>query len=67
MIYQQFDANFIEPRIMKSSLKISPVLVIIAVVVGGAYFGIAGMFFAVPIVAIIKQILLEYVSTSERE
>ena len=60
-IFQQLDGNYIEPRIMKSSLKISPILVIIAVVAGGAYFGIVGMFLAVPVAVIIKQILLEYV------
>ena len=64
-IFQQIDGNFIEPRIMKSSLKISPILVIIAVVIGGAYFGIVGMFLAVPIAVIIKQILLEYMSHSD--
>ena len=67
LIFQQIDGNFIEPRIMKSSLKISPILVIIAVVVGGAYFGIVGMFLAVPIVVIIKQVLIEYISSSEAE
>jgi len=67
LIFQQLDGNFIEPRIMKSSLKISPILVIIAVVVGGAYFGIFGMFLAVPIAVIIKQILIEYVSHSEEK
>ena len=67
LVFQQLDANFIEPRIMKSSLKISPILVIVAIVAGGAYAGIVGMFLAVPIVAIIKQILIEYVSSSELE
>ena len=65
LIFQQLDGNYIEPRIMKSSLKISPILVIVAVVAGGAYFGVIGMFLAVPVVVIIKQILLEYVSHSE--
>jgi predicted PurR-regulated permease PerM len=67
LVFQQIDGNFIEPRIMKSSLKISPILVILAVVVGGAYFGIIGMFLAVPLAAIIKQVLIEYVSLSESE
>ena len=67
LVFQQLDGNFIEPKIMKSSLKISPILVILAVVVGGAYFGIIGMFLAVPIVAIIKQVLIEYISLSETE
>ena len=64
-IFQQVDGNFIEPRIMKSSLKISPILVIIAVVAGGAYFGVVGMFLAVPIAVIIKQILIEYINSGE--
>ncbi|MCL2038763.1 AI-2E family transporter [Candidatus Saccharibacteria bacterium] len=62
LLFQQLDANFIEPRIMGYSLKISPILVIFAVIVGGAYFGIAGMFLAVPVVVILKQILLEYIT-----
>jgi len=65
LIFNQLDGNYIEPRIMKSSLKISPILVIIAVVIGGAYLGIVGMFLAVPIAVIIKQILLEYISSTE--
>jgi len=67
MVFQQLDGNFIEPRIMKSSLKISPILVIIAVVVGGAYFGVLGMFLAVPIAVIIKQLLLDYINNSEQK
>ena len=67
LVFHQLDGNFIEPRIMKSSLKISPILVIITVVIGGAYFGIVGMFLAVPIAVMIKQILLEYVAAHEND
>ena len=65
LVFQQLDANYIEPRIMKSSLKISPILVIVAVVAGGAYFGVFGMFLAVPIVVVIKEILIEYIGNAE--
>jgi len=65
LLFHQLDGNFIEPRIMKSSLKINPILVIIAVVIGGAYLGIVGMFLAVPIAVMIKQILVEYMATHE--
>jgi len=67
LVFHQIDGNYIEPRIMKSSLKVNPILVIIAVVIGGAYFGIVGMFLAVPVAVIIKQILLEYISSTEKE
>jgi len=67
LVFHQLDGNFIEPRIMKSSLKVSPILVIIAVVIGGAYFNIVGMFLAVPVAVIIKQILNEYIASAEHE
>ena len=54
IILQQIDANIINPRIVGKSLKISPLLVLFAVTFGGAYFGILGMFLAVPVIAVIK-------------
>jgi len=65
LIFHQMDGNYIEPRIMKSSLKVSPILVIIAVVIGGAYFNIVGMFLAVPVAVVIKQLLTEFIISSE--
>ena len=61
IIIQQIDANVINPRIVGQSLKISPLLVIFAITVGGAYFGILGMFLAVPVMAVIKIIIEDYV------
>jgi len=66
IIFQQMDANIIEPRIMRSSLKISPILVIFSVMVGGAYFGVVGMFLGVPIITALKMILLDWVSARQR-
>lgn len=60
-ILQQIDANIINPKIVGESLKISPLLVIFAVTVGGAYFGILGMFLAVPVVAVAKVIVVDYI------
>ena len=54
---QQIDANIINPKIVGDSVKISPLLVIFAVTVGGAYFGVMGMFLAVPVAALIKLIM----------
>lgn len=61
VILQQIDSNIINPKIIGSSLKISPLLVIFAVSVGGAYFGVWGMFLAVPIIAVLKLIVTEYI------
>lgn len=62
IILQQIDANIINPRITGNSLNISPILVIFSVTVFGAYFGIIGMFLAVPIVTIIKLWIEDYIS-----
>lgn len=67
IIFQQIDANFIEPKIMGSTLKISPLIVILSVIIGGAYFGLFGMFLGVPIATILKQIILEYIESKKME
>lgn len=61
IILQQIDANVINPKIVGQSLKISPLFVIFSVTVGGAYFGILGMFLAVPVSAVIKIVLEDYI------
>lgn len=60
-ILQQIDANIINPKIISSSLKISPLLVIFSVSIGGAYFGVLGMFLAVPVFTVITVILTDYI------
>ncbi|MCL2095172.1 AI-2E family transporter [Candidatus Saccharibacteria bacterium] len=64
LFFQQMDANFIEPKLMSHHLKISPLLVVFSIIVGGAYFGLIGMFLAVPAVTIIKQVFMEYLDLS---
>ena len=62
IILQQIDANIINPKIIGQSLKVSPLLVIFSVTIGGAYFGILGMFLAVPVMAVIKIIIEDFIS-----
>ena len=61
IIMQQVDANIINPHILGEGLKTSPILIIFAVTVGGAFFGVLGMFLAVPIAAIAKIIIEDYI------
>lgn len=61
IILQQIDANIINPKIIGQSLKISPLLVIFAITVGGAYFGILGMFLAVPAIAVVRILVEDYI------
>lgn len=60
LIIQQLDGNLLAPKLMGSSLELSPLLIIIVVVVGGKLFGFLGMLLSVPIVAVIRAILSDY-------
>ena len=67
IVLQQLDANLINPRITSSSLKVSPLLIMFAVTVGGAYFGVLGMFLAAPVFTLIKVIVDDFVNERNRE
>ena len=66
-ILQQIDANIINPKILGNSLKISPLLVIFSVAIGGAYFGFWGMFLSVPVIAVVKLLLTDYIEYKSKE
>jgi len=57
LVLQQLDGNVIQPKLMGSSFKLSPLLIIVSVTVGGAMAGVLGMLAAIPIVAVLKDIL----------
>ena len=67
IILQQIDANIINPKILRDALEISKILIIFAVTVGGAYFGVLGMFLGVPAIAVIKMMLDDYIERNEKE
>jgi len=65
LILQQIDGNIIGPRIMGGALDLTPIIIIISITVGGAYFGVLGMFLAVPIAAILKIIMMNWLDELE--
>ena len=48
---QQLDGNVIGPKILGDKTGLSSLWVIIAILVGGGFFGLPGMFFGVPVFA----------------
>ncbi len=56
-LVQLIDNNFIVPKIVASKVKINALVSIIVVLLGGALWGIAGMFLAIPLTAIVKVVL----------
>lgn len=57
IVVQQIDNAFISPKIIEGKLGLHPVTTILAVLVGGEFFGIIGMLIGVPVAAMLKVIL----------
>lgn len=53
-LLQQFDAWYLDPKLIGNKVGLSPFLVILAITLGGSFFGVLGMFLASPIMAVIK-------------
>ncbi len=65
VVYQvvQFIENqFIYPHVVGSSVGLEPLWTIIAVLVGGAAFGVLGMIFFIPVMAVVYTLLKETVN-----
>ena len=56
LVVQFIDNNFFVPKIVASKVKINALISIIVVLIGGALWGVPGMFLSIPITAILKVI-----------
>jgi AI-2 transport protein TqsA len=56
IVIQFIDNHFLIPRIVASKIKVNALVAIVGVLVGNAIGGVAGMFLALPVIAIIKII-----------
>ncbi len=65
LVIEQIDGNFIGPKIIGDSLNMRPILVLFAVTVGGALFGMIGLLLSVPIFIIIKMMIDDWLSDRE--
>jgi AI-2 transport protein TqsA len=54
MVIQFVDNHFLIPRIVASKIKVNALVAIVGVLVGNAIGGVAGMFLALPVIAILK-------------
>lgn len=61
LIIQQFDGNFIGPKILGQSIGISALWVLFSIVVGGDLLGIAGMVIGVPVFATLYGLAQEFI------
>jgi len=66
LFLQQLDGNVIGPKILGDKTGLSSLWVIAAILVGGSFFGLVGMFFGVPVFACIYSAVTFYVETCLR-
>ncbi len=66
VIVQSIENYVLQPIVMSKSIKISPILIIIGLLVFGNLFGVLGMILATPILAIIK-VFIEYLKKARNK
>ncbi|MCI5701086.1 MAG: AI-2E family transporter [Lachnospiraceae bacterium] len=67
LILQQLDGNFIGPKILGNSTGVSSFMVVVAIIIGGGFFGVFGMFVGVPVCAVIIAFCQEWMERRIQE
>lgn len=65
VVLQQLDANFISPRIVGQAVGIGPLYVILGITLFGGMFGIFGLFLGPPLMAILMELIDDFISFKE--
>ncbi len=64
LVLQQLDGNLIGPYILGDAVGLPTLWVMFAIIVGGALFGVIGMFIGVPVFSVIFELTKERVSNN---
>jgi predicted PurR-regulated permease PerM len=64
-VQQQVENNVIIPRLMKSQTGVSPLIVMVAILVGGEFLGVIGALLAVPTAAVIQIFVRDYLDNRD--
>ena len=54
-VLQQLEGHVVAPTVFSQALRINPLLVIFALLIGGRLYGFAGAFLALPIAAVVRE------------
>ena len=55
---QQLEGHVVAPQVFRVSLRINPILIILALLIGYQLYGIAGALVALPVISVIRQTVL---------
>lgn len=67
IILQQIEGNIIEPKILGDSVGLSSLWIMVAIIFGGAYFGLFGMLLGVPVFSVIYYVISELINNKLKE
>ncbi len=65
VVQQQLENHVLVPKVMQRQVGVSPVAVIVALLIGGTLLGIPGAILAVPSVAIIQVLFMEWMESRD--
>ena len=54
-VLQQIEGHVVAPTVFSQALRINPLLVIFALLIGGRLYGFAGAFLALPLAAVVRE------------
>lgn len=60
IIVNQFEGNLIHPLVVRKVVGVPPLLVILAIIVGGELAGFLGVLLAVPLAAVLREMLNDF-------
>jgi predicted PurR-regulated permease PerM len=58
VVLQQIEGHIVAPQVFRISLRINPIIVILALLIGYEIYGIAGALLALPVATMIRQTIL---------
>ena len=65
LVLHQLEANVLVPKIMERQVGVSPVVVMVALLIGGSLWGLVGAILAIPTAAIISVIVSEFATDQD--
>ena len=66
-LLQQFDGWYLDPKLVGNRVGVNPFLVILAITIGGGYFGPIGMILSVPTMALIRVYFLKFIKVQTQK
>src|SRR3954452_8631321 len=60
VVYQQVENNVIQPVVYRRTVAIHPLIVIVAVLIGGSLLGVLGALLSIPVAATVQIVVKEW-------